>query len=45
MKLFTYFYKVRVDITKSSSREGSLSKWHEEAEAALEAMDAGASKF
>jgi len=38
---FTYFYKVRIDVTKSSSGEELLSKWHEEAQAALVAIDAG----
>ena len=41
MAAFTYFYKIRIDVTKSSSGEELLSKWDEEAQAALEAMDAG----
>ena len=35
MAAFTYFYKIRIDVTKSSSGEELLSKWHEEAQAAL----------
>ena len=41
MAAFTYFYKIRIDVTKSSSGEELLSKWHEEAQAALGAIDAG----
>ena len=41
MAAFTYFYKIRIDVTKSSSGEELLSKWDEETQAALEAMDAG----
>jgi len=41
MASFSYFYKIRIDLSKSSSGEALLSKWHEEAQAALGAMDAG----
>ena len=41
MASFTYFFKLRVDLAKSSSGEELLSKWNEEAQAALGAMDAG----
>ena len=41
MASFSYFYKIRIDLSKSSSGEELLSKWHEEAQAALGAIDAG----
>ena len=41
MATFTYFYKVRVDISKSSSAEQLLASWNEEAQGAVKAMDAG----
>ena len=41
MAEFTYFYKVCIDVAKSASGEELLSKWHEEAQAALGAIDAG----
>ena len=41
MASFSYFYKIRIDLSKSSSGEALLSKWHEEAQAALGAKDAG----
>ena len=40
MASFSYFYKIRIDLSKSSSGEALLSKWHEEAQAALGAIDA-----
>ena len=45
MAAFTYFYKIRIDVTKSSSGEELLSKWNEEAQAAVGAMDAGIVKI
>ena len=38
---FTYFYKVRVDMQKFSSGKQLLDKWHQEAQAASGAMEAG----
>jgi hypothetical protein len=42
MAVFTFFYKVRVDLQKFSSSEGLMDQWNKEAQAATAAMDAGA---
>lgn len=42
MATFTFFYKVRVDIQKFSSGQELLDKWHQEAQAAMGAINAGA---
>ena len=41
MPTFTFFYKIRVDLQKFSSGPQLLNKWHEEAQAASGAIDAG----
>ena len=45
MPSFTYFYKVRVDMQKFSSGKQLLDKWHQEAQAASGAMDAGVAQI
>jgi hypothetical protein len=42
MATFTFFYKIRVDLQKFSSGQELLDKWHQEAQAATEAINAGA---
>ena len=42
MAAFTFFYKLRVDIQKFSSGSTLLDKWHQEAQAAMQAINAGA---
>ena len=42
MATFTFFYKIRVDLQKFSSGQEILDKWHQEAQAATEAINAGA---
>ena len=41
MATYTYFYKIRVDLQKFSSGQTLLDKWHEEAQAAMGAINAG----
>lgn len=41
MATYTYFYKIRVDLQKFSSGQALLDKWHEEAQAAMGAINAG----
>ena len=41
MPKFTFFYNVRVGIQKFSSGQELLSKWNEEAQASIGAIDAG----
>lgn len=45
MASFTFFYKVRVDLQKFSSGKALLDKWHEEAQAASGAIQAGAAQI
>ena len=42
MATFTFFYKLRVDVQKFSSGQELLDKWHQEAQAAMGAINAGA---
>ena len=42
MATFTFFYKIRVDLQKFSSGQELLEKWHQEAQAAMHAISAGA---
>jgi hypothetical protein len=42
MATFTFFYKLRVDLQKFSSGQALLEKWHQEAQAAMHAINAGA---
>jgi hypothetical protein len=42
MATFTFFYKLRVDLQKFSSGQALLEKWHQEAQAAMQAINAGA---
>jgi hypothetical protein len=42
MATFTFFYKLRVDLQKFSSGQELLAKWHQEAQAAMGAINAGA---
>jgi hypothetical protein len=42
MATFTFFYKLRVDLQKFSSGQEILAKWHQEAQAAMGAINAGA---
>ena len=41
MAIYTYFYKIRVDLQKFSSGQALLNKWHQEAQAAMGAINAG----
>jgi hypothetical protein len=41
MATFTFFYKIRVDLQKFSSGQELLDKWHQEAQAAMPAINAG----
>jgi hypothetical protein len=41
MATFTFFYKIRVDLQKFSSGQELLDKWHQEAQAAMHAINAG----
>ena len=42
MATFTFFYKFRVDLQKFSSGQQLLEKWHQEAQGAMQAINAGA---
>ena len=42
MPTFTFYARIRVDLQKFSSGEQLLDKWHLEAQAATEAIKAGA---
>ena len=44
MATFTFFYKLRVDLQKFSSGQAILDKWHQEAQAAMGAINAGAAQ-
>jgi hypothetical protein len=44
MATFTFFYKLRVDLQKFSSGQAMLDKWHQEAQAAMGAINAGAAQ-
>lgn len=41
MATHTFFYKIRVDLQKFSSGQELLDKWHQEAQAAMGAINAG----
>jgi hypothetical protein len=41
MATYTFFYKIRVDLQKFSSGHALLDKWHQEAQAAKGAINAG----
>ena len=41
MATFAFFYKIRVDLQKFSSGQELLEKWHQEAQAATQAINAG----
>jgi hypothetical protein len=44
MATFTFFYKLRVDLQKFSSGQALLEKWHQEAQSAMQAINAGAAQ-
>ncbi len=44
MATYTFFYKIRVDLQKFSSGQELLYKWHQEAQAAMGAIKAGAAQ-
>jgi hypothetical protein len=44
MASFTFFYKIRVDLQRFSSSQALLDKWNQEAQAAMEAIKAGAAQ-
>lgn len=44
MATFTFFYKLRVDLQKFSSGQELLAKWHQEAQAAMGAINTGAAQ-